>query len=148
MTSLIFPDYRGSDQAQNHVLPIPYIVYRGEFFKADRDGIRSIFFDNDTFEVNASAGASFPVDSKNNDARQGMPDLKPTVELGPALDVVLWQSTTPRMKLMLRMPVRATFTVERSPEYIGWVFSPKLNLDIADFARARMDVGNVCQSPI
>ena len=93
-------------QAQNHVLPIPYIVYRGEFFKADRDGIRSIFFDNDTFEVNASAGASFPVDSKNNDARQGMPDLKPTVELGPASDVVLWQSTTPRMKLMLRMPVR------------------------------------------
>ena len=140
-TSLIFPDYRGSDQSQNHVLPIPYIVYRGEFLKADRDGIRSIFFDNDNLEVNASAGASFPVDSKNNDAREGMPDLKPTVELGPALDAVLWRSATPGMKLMLRMPVRATFTVERSPEYIGWVFSPKLNLDIDDFAAPGWTLG-------
>lgn len=130
VTSLIFPDYRGSDQSLNHVLPIPYIVYRGEFLKADRDGIRSIFFDNDNIEINLSAGASFPVDSKDNNARAGMPDLKPTVELGPALDAVLWRSAEPGMKLMLRMPVRAAFTVERSPEYIGWLFSPKLNLDI------------------
>ena len=132
VTSLVFPDYRGSDQSLNHVLPIPYIVYRGDFFKADRDGIRSIFFDNDSVEINLSAGASFPVDSKDNDARQGMPDLNPTVELGPALDAVLWRSATPGMKLMLRLPVRAAFTVERSPAYIGWLFSPKLNLDIDD----------------
>jgi hypothetical protein len=36
------------------------------------------------------------------------------------------------MKLTLRLPMRAGFTVERSPEYIGWLFSPKLNLDIED----------------
>ena len=129
-TVLAFPDYRGSDQTRNHLLPIPYVVYRGEFLKADRNGIRSIFFDSENVEINASVGASFPIDSKNNDARRGMPDLKPTVELGPAVDLVVWRSAASAMKLSLRLPARAGFTVEHSPEYIGWLFSPRLNLDI------------------
>jgi outer membrane scaffolding protein for murein synthesis (MipA/OmpV family) len=129
-TALSFPDYRGSNQARGYLLPIPYVVYRGEILKADRDGIRSIFFNSESVEIHASAGASFPVDSKDNDARQGMPDLKPTAELGPAVDFTLWRSAAPGMKLTLRLPVRAGFTVERSPQYIGWVFSPRLNLDI------------------
>ena len=131
-TALAFPDYRGSDQKRNYVLPIPYFVYRGEFLRADRDGIRSIFFDSENVEINGSVGASFPLDSKDNDARRGMSDLKPTVELGPAVDVVVWRSAAREMKLTLRLPVRAGFTVERSPEYIGWLFSPRLNLDIAN----------------
>jgi outer membrane scaffolding protein for murein synthesis (MipA/OmpV family) len=131
-TVLAFPDYRGSDQRRNYVLPIPYVVYRGEFLKADRNGLRSIFFDRENIEINVSVGASFPIDSEDNDARRGMPDLKPTVELGPAVDLTLWRSSVPGMKLMLRMPMRAAFTVERSPEYIGWLFSPRLNLDIED----------------
>ena len=131
-TALAFPDYRGSDQTRNYVLPIPYFVYRGELLKADRDGVRSVFFNSDRVEINISAGASFPIDSKDNDARRGMPDLKPTVELGPAVDLTLWRSDPRGMKLTLRLPVRAGFTVERSPESIGWVFSPRINLDIED----------------
>ena len=131
-TALAFPDYRGSNQTRNYLLPIPYFVYRGEFLKADRDGIRSIFFDSENVEINASVGASFPIDSKDNDARRGMPDLKPTVELGPAVDLTLWRAPARETKLTLRLPVRAGFTVERSPEYIGWLFSPRLNLDIGD----------------
>ena len=41
------------------------------------------------------------------------------------------------MKLMLRMPLRAGFTVERSPEYIGWQFSPRLNLDVEGIGSLR-----------
>ena len=129
-TALSFPDYRGSDQTRGYVLPIPYVVYRGEFLKADRHGLRGIFFDNENVEINASVGASFPVDSSDNDARRGMPDLKPTVEVGPAIDLTLWRAPDRGMKLTMRLPVRAGFTVQRSPEYIGWLFSPRLNLDI------------------
>jgi outer membrane scaffolding protein for murein synthesis (MipA/OmpV family) len=129
VTVLAFPDYRGSDQTRTYVLPIPYAVYRGEFFKSDRDGVRGILVDRDNVKIHASVGASFPVDSGENDARQGMPDLKPTVELGPAVDVTLWRAA-PGLKLSLRLPLRFAFTVERSPEYIGWLFSPRLNLDI------------------
>ena len=131
-TVLSFPDYRGSNQTRTYVLPIPYIVYRGDIFKADRDGVRGVFVDSDNVEINASAGASFPVDSADNDARSGMPNLAPTIELGPAVDIVVWRSAIPGTKLTVRLPVRAGITVERSPEYIGWQFSPKLNLDISD----------------
>jgi len=133
-TALAFPDYRGSDQTRNYLLPIPYFIYRGEILKADRDGVRSILFGSENVELHVSAGASFPVDSQDNDARQGMPDLKPTVEIGPAVDVTLWRSAARDMKLTLRLPVRAAFTVERNPDYIGWVFSPRLNLDVDDVA--------------
>ena len=128
--ALSFPDYRGSDQTRGYVLPIPYVVYRGEFLKADRSGLRSIFFDSENVQIHASVGASFPVDSTDNDARRGMPDLEPTVEVGPAIDLTLWRAPERGMKLTMRLPVRAGFTVERSPEYIGWLFSPRLNLDI------------------
>ena len=129
VTALSFPDYRGSDQTRTYVLPIPYVVYRGDFFKADRDGVRGVLLDSENVKIHASLGASFPVDSSDNDARRGMPDLKPTVELGPAVDVTLWRPA-PGMKLSLRLPLRFAFTVERSPEYIGWLFSPRLNLDV------------------
>src|SRR5688500_10671697 len=129
-TVLSFPDYRGSDQTRTYVLPIPYFVYRGEFLKADRNGVRGIFFDSDNVRISASAGASFPIESKDNDARLGMPDLKPTVELGPAVDFTLWRSANRSTKLTLRLPVRAGVTVERSPEYIGWLFSPRINVDM------------------
>jgi outer membrane scaffolding protein for murein synthesis (MipA/OmpV family) len=131
VTVLAFPDYRGSDQTRTHVLPIPYVVYRGDFFKVGREGVRGVLFDSENIKIHASAGASFPVVSNDNDARAGMPDLRPTVELGPAVDIKLWQPVS-AMKLTLRLPLRFAYTVEHSPQYIGWLFSPRLNLDIAN----------------
>lgn len=134
ITALYFPDYPGSDQSSPYVLPLPYFVYRGDVFKADRDGIRGIFFDNDRIEINISLGASLPVKSDENRARQGMPDLQPTVEVGPALDIHLWRTKDRRYRLDLRLPIRTAVTVSGGLTDIGWVFSPRLNLDILDVA--------------
>lgn len=134
MSGLSFPDYRGSDQSRFLAIPFPYVVYRGTFFKADKDGIRGAFFDTDRIELNLSAGASVPVSSDDNDARRGMPDLQPTVELGPSLDLTLWRSQDRRFKLDLRLPARAAVTVIGGVDYVGWEFSPRLVLDVSDFA--------------
>jgi outer membrane scaffolding protein for murein synthesis (MipA/OmpV family) len=124
------PDYRGSDQARGYVLPVPYVVYRGKFLKADRHGVRGELFDSDRLELNLSVAASLPVNSSRNDARSGMPDLRPSLELGPSLEFTLWRSGTGRELLELRLPVRAAFTLESSPRAIGWVATPNLNLDL------------------
>ena len=42
VTVLDFPDYRGSDERHTLVLPIPYLVYRGEFFKSDHESVRGV----------------------------------------------------------------------------------------------------------
>lgn len=127
-----FPAYRGSDTQRSLALPTPYVVYRGDLLKADRDGLRGVFFDSDRIELNLSAGASIPVDSDDIDERDNMPDLKPTLELGPSLDMVLWRSADRRFSVDLRLPVRYGITAEASPRSTGWQFTPRLNLDIAD----------------
>lgn len=125
-----FPQYRGSDQSKNYVLPTPYFTYRGEFLKADREGARGVFFRNENADVHLSLGASLPVSSSDNRAREGMPDLKPTIEVGPAFELTLWRSSRRDAKLDLRLPVRAAFSVEAHPRFAGTQFFPHLNLDL------------------
>jgi len=124
-----FPDYRGASQARGYVLPAPYFVYRGRFLQADRNGVRGIFLDTDRVDVNLSLGASLPVDSSRDNARTGMADLKATVEIGPSLEVKLWEAESARARLELCMPVRSAVTIESSPRYVGAQFYPHLNLD-------------------
>jgi outer membrane scaffolding protein for murein synthesis (MipA/OmpV family) len=128
--AISFPDYRGSDERQLYPIPVPYFVYRGEFLKSDRDGVRGELFDRDKVELTISLSATIPVRSERNTARSGMPDLKPTIEFGPSLEFHLWRSANRDRKLDLVMPLRVPVTLESSPQAIGWVFSPRLNLDI------------------
>lgn len=132
VTALSFPDYRGSDHQREYVLPLPYFVYRGKIFKADRDGVRSVFFDNDLAELNLSVAASLPVDSNGNDARQGMPNLDPTFEIGPSLELHLWRSKDHHIKLDLRLPVRVAIAIGGGVRDGGLVFTPLINLDVID----------------
>jgi outer membrane protein len=131
-----FDDYRGSDRTNNYLLPLPFVAYRGRFLRADRDGARAILFAGKRVLVDLSLAASVPTKSKNNEARRGMPDLAATFEIGPNLNVELWQSADRRLKLDLRLPVREAITIERSPRAIGVTFSPNLNLDVRGFAGA------------
>lgn len=129
---LRLPNYRGSDQSQTYVFPFPYFVYRGEYLKADRNGVRGVMFESERVEVELSLNGSLPVSSKDTPARSGMADLRPTVEIGPTLNVNLWNAGGKGMKLDLRAPLRTAITIESSPRQIGWLFSPSLNLDIRD----------------
>ncbi|MEP6739987.1 MAG: MipA/OmpV family protein [Caldimonas sp.] len=129
-----FPDYRGSDQTSTYALPLPFVAYRGRFLRADRDGARAILFAEHRVEVDVSLSASVPTRSKNSDARAGMPDLAGTFEIGPNLNLELWQSADRQFKLDLRLPVREAITLQSSPRTVGVTFSPNLNLDVRRFA--------------
>ena len=131
-TALQLPAYRGAAETRTDVLPIPYLVYRGDHFKADKDGVRGVLFDSDSFEVNLSLAASPPVDSRDVKVREGMPDLNSSLELGPSIDVKLWHSSSHDAKLKLSVPARAAMTLERDPKFIGWQFTPRLNLDVTN----------------
>ena len=130
VAGLRLPDYLGSDQSHSYALPLPYIVYRGTWLKADRDGARALLFDSQRIKIDVSVAASTPTRSSDNDAREGMPNLKGTFEIGPNLNVTLASSLKDRWKLDLRLPVRGAVSVERSPKFVGTTFSPNLNLDV------------------
>jgi outer membrane protein len=128
--AVAFEDYRGSGTTHVYPLPIPYFLYNGKFLKADRDGVRGTLFNQDWVELNVSGNATTPV--RNDRERSGMPDLKSTLELGPSLDFHLLHAADSRVKLDLRLPLRAAFTVEATPRFIGTTFTPRLALDVAD----------------
>ena len=127
-------DYRGSDESRTYVLPLPYVVYRGTWLRADREGARALLFETPRASVDVSIAGSVPVRSRDNAARRGMSDLAPTVEVGPNLNLRLLGSSDARLRLDLRLPLRAAVTVQRSPEVIGATFSPNLNLDVQGLA--------------
>lgn len=131
-TALSFPAYRGSDQTNNFLLPFPYFTYHGKILKADRHGVRASLFDSDRVDLTVSAALSPPSSSKDIRARNGMPDLEGSFEIGPQLDLTLWRADDRARFVKLLLPVRAAFTLEGSPKDIGWVFHPKLNMDITD----------------
>ncbi len=126
-----FDDYRGSDHTNNYLLPLPFFAYRGPILRADREGARAVLFEASRFTVDVSLGASVPTKSKDDEARSGMPNLAGTFEIGPNFIFELWKSSSRKLKLDLRMPVREAITLERSPRAIGLTFSPNLNLDIS-----------------
>ncbi|MDR3087294.1 MAG: MipA/OmpV family protein [Azoarcus sp.] len=134
-----FPEYRGSNRQRNLVLPLPYLVYRGEIFKADRDGLRGKIFNSDRVKLSLSASASIPVDSNSHGPRRGMPDLKPTVELGPSLEFNLWWDEANKARFDLRLPVRAAYTF--SGKYVGVIFSPALNFNTDPFGHSGWNLG-------
>ena len=128
--AIAFEDYRGSSTTHAYPLPIGYLLYNGDFLKADRDGVRGLLFNQSWVELNLSGNLTTPV--KNDRERSGMPDLRSTVEAGPSLDFHLLKSADGSVKFDLRMPVRAAFTVQAVPKYIGWTFNPRLALDLKD----------------
>lgn len=129
-TVLDFPDYRGSDERTTYVLPIPYGIYRGKLLKADRDRIRGLFLETDRVNMQLSIRGSVPVDSSSNSARQGMPDLDPTLEIGPSLEVTLYHNAASDIRVDLRLPARTVIATDlRHSHNVGWVFQPQINVD-------------------
>lgn len=124
----ILPHYRGSDQSKTWVLPVPYLDYRGDMLKVDDRRPRGLLFDSDRAELELSLSGSPPV--KDDNARRGMPDLDPTLEIGPSLNIALYRSANRMERLELRLPVRTTFASDFSyVAFTGWIFQPNLSMD-------------------
>jgi outer membrane protein len=120
------PQYRGADRNGTLALPLPYVVYRGPILKADRSGARATLAERGPFRLNLSAGLGLPVDADENPAREGMPRLRPTLELGPDAVWRLTGSGPGREGLSLHLPLRAAFTLERDPQAVGLIAAPHL----------------------
>jgi outer membrane protein len=128
-------DYRGSEHYQTSVVPIPFIIYRGDFLQADDDGIRGLFFNSDRFELDVSLAGSLNGDSEGNDLRRGMPELHPSAEIGPSFNVNLTGSDF-NEGWSLRLPVRAVYGFdfdEFEVDHIGYLANPQLTYEDLDW---------------
>jgi outer membrane protein len=95
--------------------------------KVDREKVSGMLFTSERVKLDMGLSGSAPAASKGLKAREGMPDLAASVEVGPQLDVVLSEGNGHRFEFIL--PVRRAVAVDRSGlRGIGWVTNPTLNL--------------------
>jgi outer membrane protein len=144
IVALRVPDYPGADQSTNYVLPVPFMVYRGERIRASRRGISGRLYSTETAEIDFGLAGSLPVNSEDNDARRNMNDLDITGEFGPRLKLRLFERGND--DLWLHLPLRAMSSTDfRSIRYQGWNFAPGLRyikrLPKQTFIKVKLETG-------
>ncbi|EWY41912.1 membrane protein [Skermanella stibiiresistens SB22] len=121
------PDYPAADENHLRGAALPYVVYRGDFLRADRDGVQGRIYRSDrvTFEVSLEGALGSSAD--DNDARQGMPDIDLLGEIGPALKINLRKDAIANERIDVTVPVRGVFSTDFSDiQYRGLVFAPDI----------------------
>lgn len=141
--TIFLPDYRGAEHTSNYSLPLPYFVYNGRFLKVNEQGVKGRLLGDDDVFLDLSLAGGVPVSSKNVTARAGMPNLDPTVEFGPSLNLRLAPANAD-YGLWLRIPLRAVFSAGFwRIAHQGWVFSPFIEYKVPHLRlmpRWQMDV--------
>jgi outer membrane protein len=133
--AVAFNDYRGASAMHVYPVPVPYFIYRGNFLRADREGVHGRF-NWPHLEIDLSANATAPVFSRHSAPRAGMPNLASTIEFGPSLTWHIWRSDDRRLRFDLRTPIRNVVTIDSPPRSIGWLFSPTASVDYAGRGKA------------
>ncbi len=137
-TGLSLPDYRGSDEQRGYVLPLPYLIYRGDILRMDRKGVYGLLFESDRVQLNISTDLGAPARSGRNTARNGMPYLDTAGQIGPSLEICLLKNCTNDSVVQFRLPVRAVVASNFSHFHgIGFVVNPHLNFDFNNIGPAR-----------
>ncbi len=117
----------GAHVQRNFVLP--YLIYRGDFLRADRDTVGLRAYKTDTLELDVGFAAALGSSESDIPEREGMPELGTLVEAGPRLRWTLsdniWGS-----RVRLDLPLRAVFDVEDGLRYSGVSFEPALFADV------------------
>ena len=125
------PDYPAAGENTVRAIGAPYVVYRGNIWRVGGEensgAVSGRFLKNERYEFDVSLSAAFPVSSKDNNARRGMPDLDFLFGIGPQLKFKLINEPN-RRRLNLNLQARAVFSTDFSSVIgRGYVFNPKLS---------------------
>jgi outer membrane scaffolding protein for murein synthesis (MipA/OmpV family) len=121
------PHYVGSDEAEQFVLPFPYLRYRSEKITIDRNLIQGNLWQSGNWSLEISLGGAVKVDSDKSQARKDMDDLDFIIEAGPALHYYFLGDRSKGNAMFLELPIRfANSTDFTQASYRGITFNPRV----------------------
>lgn len=120
--------YPGADQQIRRGLVLPYLIYRGEVFRADNEGAGLRAVRSEHFELDLSAAGSLGASSRSLRAREGMARLGTLLEFGP---VARWflNGRGAQDRVVLELPLRGVFDVGDQGRHRGMSFEPELGVE-------------------
>jgi len=123
---MFYPDYLGSKNSNSLGIPYPYISYQSDNLSIDREGLKQNFFQYGDFSIQLSGAGSLPVTSSGS--REGMDDLDPAVEFGPAFMYTAYDNNG--LTLKLDLPLRAVLSSDfKSIDYRGYIYELRAEVD-------------------
>lgn len=123
------PHYLGSDQSSNYILPYPHVILKSDVFNVDRSSIEGKITKSNFFKIDVSFSGRLKVDSDDNRAREGMPDLEYVLEAGPSFKFMLHENVSKNHRISFDLPVRAAIATDfQSAEGIGWKVVPTIHV--------------------
>lgn len=119
------PAYPGADDRVSRALGLPYVLYRGEYLRADGGSVGVRALKTPRIEVDVGFAASLGSHSSDIPARQGMADLGTMVEFGPRLKVNLGDVSSGRSNSRLQFPLREVIDINHGFRSRGVAFEPQ-----------------------
>lgn len=119
------PAYPGAEDRTSRMLGLPYLVYRGEYLRADRGsaGVRAL--KTPRVELDVGFAASLGSHSSGIAVRRGMADLGYMIEFGPRLKVNLGDVSSGQSDSRLQFPLREVIDISHGFRSRGIAFEPE-----------------------
>ena len=131
-------DYPASNDSNERGLALPFFIYRTPLLRFGDGGIRAIAIENPRVKLDLSIGGSLNASSSGNSAREGLPDLDFLFELGPQLEVRLFDyrlASGSRVQGRFTSELRAVFSTDfRGIDSQGWTADVGVGMNVADIA--------------
>ncbi len=120
--------YPGSDTQLNRALALPYVVYRGQWLRADRETVGLRALRTERMELDLGFAGSFGGGGDEIEVRRGMRELGTLVELGPRLKLRLGEGSGGG-RWQAELPLRGVFDLNDGASYRGLSFEPRLSFE-------------------
>lgn len=124
-----YPTYPGGVARKRAAAGAPYIIYRGRYLRASGRSISAVLYESPRTWIDLGGSGWLPVDSSDEPARAGMPDLDATVQVGPRYNRLLVDR--PHLELLARLPVRGVWSADNHVldlSHRGYAVEPALKV--------------------
>lgn len=127
------PAYPASTERSSRALVLPFLIYRGDVLRVDRNSIAARITHTDDYEFDIGFAGSLPAKSDEIAIRRGMPDLGTLIEFGPRFKMTLNRPTL-TSQIRLEVPLRAVIEINNGARTQGVSFEPELVYENVDLS--------------
>ena len=124
------PAYPGAATRTSKAIALPFVVYRGDIFRADQGNVGLRALKTPRYELDVGFAGSLGSSAKDVPARVGMQDLGTLIEFGPRLKLHLGDVSKGRTGLWVELPLRGVFDLSNGFANRGVNFEPQLSFDL------------------